>query len=518
MRPPYACRALAACCDGLNVAGPDPLIIGLTADSRRVAPGFLFAALPSLWHEGSGRRAGSHFVQAALAAGAVAILHDGDLDLPGEITQLCHPQPRYALGLLAAAFYGHPAHQMTLVAITGTNGKTSTAAMIEAILSHHQAEHAPEQRGVGVIGTTGIRYPGYCLANPLTTPDPVTLQGHLRSMADHHCGSVVMEVSSHALDQHRTAGIPWQVAVFTHLTRDHLDYHGSEQAYFDSKAMLFLRDGPAKAVIGVDEAWGALLARRCAGRMPVATFRMGHPEANGKTEGPPPPALQPFYADALQLSWQASRFLLHTPAETLTITLPCAGAFNVANALAAAAACWQLGVPGQHIATGLQQLRPAPGRMQRIQAGQPFAVVVDYAHTPDALARVLQTARTVTQGRIITVFGCGGERDMGKRALMGQVAARFSNDTIVTDDNPRSEEPTVIRQAILRGCHTESGQVTEIADRAQAIAQGLKLARPGDALLIVGKGHETVQITASGSQPFDDGQIARNYLAQMGFF
>ncbi len=483
--------------------GPDRLITGLTADSRQVAPGFLFAALSG------GRTSGGHFVPAAVAAGAVAVLHDGRLTLPSGVISLSHPEPRAALARLAAAFQGHPARQMTLIAITGTNGKTSTAAMLEAILSRHPGER------VGVIGTTGIRHPGHSVANPLTTPDPVALHTHLRAMADNRCTSVVMEVSSHALDQYRTVGIDWRVAVFTHLTRDHLDYHGSEQAYFDSKAALFLRDKPAAAVIGIEEPWGQRLADRCLGIMPVFTFRMACPEGDDASLSPS--ASPSFCAEAVELSWQASCFRLRTPDGLLALSLPGAGRFNVANAMAAAAVGWQLGIPGAVIADGLRQFRPAPGRMETIQAGQPFAVVVDYAHTPDALERVLCSTRALTTGRIITVFGCGGERDTGKRFLMGQIAARLGELTLVTDDNPRSEDPQAIRRAILSGCQAESGQVTEIPDRAQAIAHALASAAPGDAVLIAGKGHETVQMTAEGSQPFDDRQIARVHLAAMGF-
>ncbi|MEO5353982.1 MAG: UDP-N-acetylmuramoyl-L-alanyl-D-glutamate--2,6-diaminopimelate ligase [Magnetococcus sp. XQGC-1] len=509
MPPHSSCRTLAAGCDGLVVHGPDSMITGISADSRHIAPGFLFAALPVLRTEGA-HTAGEHFVPAALAAGAVAILHDGRLtSLPDHITQLIHPEPRYALAMLTAAFYGHPSRQMTMLAITGTNGKTSTAAMIEAILSH-----LPGQR-VGVIGTTGVRHPGFSLPSPLTTPDPVALHTHLRAMADNRCTAVVMEVSSHALDQHRATGIAWQVAIFTHLTRDHLDYHGTEEHYFASKAALFLRDAPASAVIGVDDAWGQELARRCAERMPMYTFRMHCPGMGTTTQAPS--GLFSFCPDAIELSWQGSRFLLRTPDGPLEIFLPGPGRFNVANAMAAAAACWQLGIPGEEIAAGLRQFSPAPGRMESIQAGQPFAVVVDYAHTPDALARLLHSTRALTKGRIITVFGCGGDRDAGKRPLMGAVAARLGELTIVTDDNPRSEPPSAIRQAVLTGCREESGQAEEVADRAQAIAYALSLAQPGDAVVIAGKGHETVQITAAGTHPFDDRQVARESLARMGF-
>lgn len=510
---------LAAHCAGLVMSGPEQRVTGLTADSRQVRPGFIFAAL-----SGS-RTSGHHFVQAALHAGASAILHDGTLSLAAEVTQLRHRQPRQALAYLAAAFHGHPAREMTMIAITGTNGKTSTAAMIEAILSVQGAGGLKEERArIGVIGTTGIRYPNrlgtaqIIHENPLTTPDPVSLHRHLRAMADQQCTAVVVEVSSHALAQQRTAGISWRVAVFTNLTRDHLDYHGSEQAYFDSKATLFLpeaqrshpadgKEYPDMAVIGTDDPWGEKLANHCKDVMPVWTFR-SHDQA----------LYADFRAREVALSWQSSRFRLIMPEEAVDLCLPCAGHFNVANALAAAATCRSLGVRSEVIAQGLQRFRPAPGRMEPIHAGQPFAVVVDYAHTPDALERLLYSARLLTKtGRILTVFGCGGERDRGKRAMMGQRAARLGDLCIITDDNPRSEDPAAIRQEILRGCQQASGHTLEIPDRTRAIAHALQQATPGDAVLIAGKGHEKVQIMADGSHPFDDLQVARNHLRKMGF-
>ena len=509
---PRSCHALAACWPSVRCDGPDRAVTGVTADSRQVSPGFLFAALPGV------QTSGAHFVPAALAAGATAILHDGTLALSQEIPQLHHPHPRLALAHLAAAFQGHPAREMTMLAITGTNGKTSTAAMVEAILARGGSQHGAGQR-VGVIGTTGIYHPGerggapLYDENPLTTPDPVSLHHHLRTMADHACSAVVMEVSSHALVQQRTAGIPWRVAVFCNLTRDHLDYHGSEEAYFDSKASLFIPQAegqppPQTAIIGTDDPWGRRLVPRCRERqIDCVTFGLDGPEQTTD-----------FYARDIRLSWEGAHFCLRMPKGEVEIILPGAGRFNVSNALAAAATCWQLGVGREGIAEGLRRFRPAPGRMETLHAGQPFAVVVDYAHTPDALERLLKSARLLNgQGRIITVLGCGGERDTGKRALMGQRAARWGTHSIITDDNPRSEDPQVIRAAILQGCQQEAGPATEIPDRAAAIAHALQMAAPGDVVLLAGKGHETVQITAEGTHPFDDAAVAREQLARMGF-
>ncbi|MBF0096544.1 MAG: UDP-N-acetylmuramoyl-L-alanyl-D-glutamate--2,6-diaminopimelate ligase [Magnetococcales bacterium] len=495
-----SCYTLAATCDGVRWLGPDAHINGLCADSRQIRPGALFAAL-----SGS-HTSGSRFVEQALAAGAVAVLHDGSLSLPDSLCQIIHPEPRVALALLAAAFYGQPSRTMTMLAITGTNGKTSTAAMIEAILKQQE----PYRERVGVIGTTGIRGPGIDQPNPLTTPDPVALQASLQQLQNAGCRAVVMEVSSHALEQRRTAGIFWQVALFTHLTRDHLDYHGTEAAYFASKAALFTRDQPARAVIGIDDPWGVALAEQCHAKMPMVTFQHSCPPASAN----PTPH---FCASQVQLSWQASRFQLHGPDGQIAITLPSPGRFNVANAVAAAATCWQLGIPLAAIQSGLANFQPAPGRMQTIQAGQPFAVLIDYAHTPDALERLLLSTRHLTAGRMIVLFGCGGDRDRGKRPLMGAIAARLADHLLITDDNPRSEDPSAIRQEVLAGCRSTNKPTEEIADREQAIRHALTLAQPGDALLLVGKGHERVQITANGSFPFDDAEIARLCLAEKGY-
>ncbi|WP_153188645.1 UDP-N-acetylmuramoyl-L-alanyl-D-glutamate--2,6-diaminopimelate ligase, partial [Candidatus Magnetaquicoccus inordinatus] len=495
----HSCHTLAAACPGVSWHGAERIINGLSADSRQVQPGYLFAAL-----SGSST-SGAHFVEQALAAGALAILHDGSLQLPEQVSQLIHPQPRVALALLASAFYGHPSRNMTMVAITGTNGKTSTAAMLEAILQEQESYRGK----VGVIGTTGIRGPGINLPNPLTTPDPIALQATLQRLAAAQCRVVVMEVSSHALEQRRTAGIHWQVAIFTHLTRDHLDYHQTEQAYFASKAALFERDQPAHAVIGIEDHWGVTLAERCQEQMPLATFQL---ECPGEPAAPFPKSAH-FCASDIQLSWQESRFCLHSPAGQTAIFLPSPGRFNVANAIAAAAASWHLGISLPDIAQGLAHFRPAPGRMQTIQAGQPFAVLVDYAHTPDALERLLHSTRSLTSGRIILLFGCGGNRDRGKRPMMGEIAARLADIVLITDDNPRSEDPTTIRQEVRSGCLGSAAQIIDIADRQQAIHTALAMASPGDALLLVGKGHETVQITAEGNHPFDDGAIARHHLA-----
>ncbi|MBF0418228.1 MAG: UDP-N-acetylmuramoyl-L-alanyl-D-glutamate--2,6-diaminopimelate ligase, partial [Magnetococcales bacterium] len=454
-------------CDGLSHTGEDVEITGLCADSRAVTPGALFAALPGA--HADGRR----FIDAALAGGAVAILHDGTMAL--DHPSLLHPDPRTALAHLAAAFHGHPADHLAMLAVTGSNGKTSVAAMVEAIL---QAAGIP----TGVIGTTGIRYPGGCVAPALTTPDPITFQATLAAMRLAGCQAVVAEVSSHALDQHRVTGIPWRAAAFTNLSRDHLDYHGTMSAYWQAKQRLFLEQPhPKAAIINLDDTHGTELAISCRNlAIPVRGFTLeDHPEAT-------------LRAKELELDWLTTRFRLLTSEKSRSITLKTAGRFQVANALTAAALCQAMGISLTTIATGLSAFQPVKGRMACIRQGQPFTILVDFAHTPDALERLLTTVAEISpRARRHLVFGCGGERDAGKRPIMGEIAARLASFTILTDDNPRSEDPEAIRSQIRAGMMAAIGRFTEIPGRAAAIAQAISMARAGDVVLIAGKGHES---------------------------
>ncbi|MEO5334521.1 MAG: UDP-N-acetylmuramoyl-L-alanyl-D-glutamate--2,6-diaminopimelate ligase [Magnetococcus sp. YQC-5] len=472
--------------------GPDIEITGITADSRNVVPGSLFAAL-------SGQHAhGSQFVSKAVTAGAVAILHDGSIQLPSDLAQWIHPDPRRALAHIAAAFHDHPARQLRMIAVTGSNGKTTVAAMVESILL---------AGGItpGVIGTTGVRYPGMKQITGMTTPDPITLHHTLREMVTHGCTDVIAEVSSHALTQFRTDGIRWEGAAFTNLTHDHLDYHGSMENYWQAKQSLFLTAPyPARAVINLDDPRGAELIRQVSAMgIPVSGFTLDHRKQAD------------FLASDIVLDWKQTRFWLKSPGHPVLVTLKAGGRFNSANALTAAALCWHLGLREEVILAGLNAFRPVRGRMEPIDVGQPFTVIVDFAHTPDALERLLITAREISpDGRRLLVFGCGGERDTGKRPIMGAIAGRLANETIITDDNPRSEDPEAIRQAIQVGLKSVQGDFTEIGARDQAIGYALSRAKAGDVVLIAGKGHETEQITATGSHPFDDAQIVRDYLGK----
>ncbi|MBF0626065.1 MAG: UDP-N-acetylmuramoyl-L-alanyl-D-glutamate--2,6-diaminopimelate ligase [Magnetococcales bacterium] len=494
--PNRSCRSLAAPIAGLLHQGPDPLLTGLGADSRQVRPGYLFAAL-------AGSRAdGQAFVSQALERGAVAVLHDGTLPremLPDRVASLIHPQPRLALALLAAAFFGHPGARLLATAITGTNGKTTVTAMVAALLT-------AAGRRVGVVGTTGNRWPGVERPGTMTTPDPVALQALLADMVADGCDALAMEASSHALDQFRVAGIPFRAGTFLNLTRDHLDYHLTEDRYFEAKARLFTPLQCARGVIALDDPRGAALRDLCRERgLPCTTWSVD------------PPRGAAFCATDVRLDWSGSRFTLVTPRGRLAIAIGMPGRFNVANAVAASATAHVLGLGEDILMTGWAGLAPPPGRMEAVVRGQPFPVVVDYAHTPDALARLLATARELTPGRIICLFGCGGDRDRDKRPQMGNVATRLADLVVITDDNPRSEDPAAIRQAILAGMTPSDTEVLEIADREAAIHRAIHQARPGDVVLLAGKGHEQVQIRDGQSLPFDDREVASAALARLGF-
>ncbi|MBF0110584.1 MAG: UDP-N-acetylmuramoyl-L-alanyl-D-glutamate--2,6-diaminopimelate ligase [Magnetococcales bacterium] len=479
--------------EGLRLEGSDREISGMSVDSRQVRPGHLFAALPG-W-----RTRGSLFIEEALRRGAVAILDQGENEIPPTLSHLIHPDPAKGLSRLASAFHGHPGGKMTMGAITGTNGKTTVAAMAETILTE-------EGIATGVIGTTGVRAPGMTAMTGMTTPDPITLHALLGQMAQHQCQAVVMEVSSHALQQQRTEAISWQAAVFTNLSHDHLDYHGDVPSYFAAKARLFLDHPPRYAIINLDDPHGQTLAELAAPHAKVLGFSL-------KTT--PTGAL--VHAREIRTDWEASHFILATPQGACPIRLPVCGTFNVANAVAAATLAGRMGASLEAIQQGLARFTPQPGRMEPVERGQPFRVFVDYAHTPDALKNLLTTVREMAQkGRIILVFGCGGDRDAAKRPVMGKIAGRLADRIIVTDDNPRSEPPGDIREAVLHGVARGGNTGEDIADRAQAIGHALALARPGDCVLIAGKGHETTQIHRNQPLPFDDRHWARHHLHELG--
>ncbi|HAT50635.1 MAG TPA: UDP-N-acetylmuramoyl-L-alanyl-D-glutamate--2,6-diaminopimelate ligase [Alphaproteobacteria bacterium] len=477
-----------------DLLGSDREISGLVCDSRQIRPGYLFAALPG-W-----RTRGTLFIEDALKRQAVAVLDQGENQLPPTLAHLVHADPAKALSRLASAFYGHPSRSMTMAAITGTNGKTTVAAMTEAILARAQVV-------TGVIGTTGVRAPGMTGETGMTTPDSPALHALLAQMRENQCRVVIMEVSSHALQQQRTEAIAWHSAVFTNLSHDHLDYHGDVAAYFAAKARLFMDLPPRFAIINLDDPYGQKLAEMAAAKTEVFGFSL-HPHA----------VVGQYRVRNVKVGWDASQFVLLTPQGSRSIHLPVCGTFNIANAVAAAALAGRMGASLDAIAHGLAQFTPQPGRMEPVNMGQPFSVFVDYAHTPDAMKNLLETVRGMSgAGKVIIVFGCGGNRDATKRPIMGELAGRLAHRVIVTDDNPRFESPEEIRIAVLRGVVRGGNRGEEIADRAEAIGYALGLAEPGDCVLLVGKGHENVQIGPLGTIPFSDREWARDHLKALGY-
>ena len=482
-----------------TVTGPDRVpVAGITYDSRRVQPGFLFVAIRGLRYDGHS------FIPEAVARGAACVVGERAAAVEG-VTYVQVPSSRVALGLLAAAFYGHPSRDLVLVGVTGTNGKTTTTHLIRTVLE--QAGHP-----TGLIGTVHNIIGGRALPVERTTPEASDLQKLLAAMRDAGMTHAVMEVSSHALTLHRVAGCAFDVGVFTNLTQDHLDFHASMEDYAEAKARLFARlgrseipvskPGPKAAVINADDPWGERMARRSTA--PVVTYGIREPadvRARDVAVGP-----------------DGVRFVLVTRDGEVPVALQLTGRFNVYNALAAAGTGLALGLDPATVARGLAALPAVPGRLERIDRGQPFAVLVDYAHTPDGLENVLSTVREFARGRVICVFGCGGDRDRGKRPQMGAISARLADYTVLTSDNPRSEDPERILDDIEAGVrHVPGAAYERVTERAAAIRRALELARPGDAVVIAGKGHEDYQIFADRTIHFDDREVAAEALAAMGY-
>jgi UDP-N-acetylmuramoyl-L-alanyl-D-glutamate--2,6-diaminopimelate ligase len=483
-----------------TVLGPIPATVsGVAYDSRTVKPGELFVAVPGL------RRDGRRYVDDALARGAAAVVLEGQDLLEGAATgRVLVPSSREALARLADAYYGHPSGELTVIGITGTNGKTTTSYLVDALLTSRG------QR-TGLIGTVQYRVGTEVIPAGHTTPEAVELQLLLRRMVDAGVTAVAMEVSSHALALSRVEGIDFDVAVFTNLTQDHLDFHVTMDAYRQAKRHLFtllaagLKSGRA-AVVNADDPAGVGMVEG----LPIRTITYG-------MRGP---------ADVRPASWTSGaegiRMSVRTPLDRLDIVSPLVGEHNVMNLLAAAAVGVALGISPEAIGRALSSVDSVPGRFERVEAGQPFLVIVDYAHTPDALERTLETAQKLRApgGRLAVVFGCGGDRDRGKRPLMGAIAARLADHVWITSDNPRSERPEAIIADIVAGIPAEgSGDPAldlheTIPDRKLAIERALDWARAGDIVVIAGKGHETYQVVGSEVLPFDDRIQARAALAR----
>ncbi|MGY1885594.1 UDP-N-acetylmuramoyl-L-alanyl-D-glutamate--2,6-diaminopimelate ligase [Blastococcus sp. SYSU DS0753] len=480
----------------------DVAVSGLTLASGEVRPGFLYAALPGA------RTHGVRYAADAAARGAVALLTDpaGRADALATGLPVCVvDDPRQVLGAVADRVYGEPSRRLTVLGITGTNGKTTTSYLVEAGLT-------AAGRATGLIGTVQTRTRSAdgtvsALPSVRTTPEAPALHALLAGMADAGVSAVVMEVSSHALVQGRVGGVRFAAAGFTNLGRDHLDFHRDMEDYFQAKALLF--DGRADVeVVDVDDAYGRRLAARADRPRPVTV---------ASSEG----AVADWTAsDVATAPGGGSTFTLHGPGgRSWPARLRLPGRFNVANAVLAVALLDGIGVAVEDALTGLAAT-VVPGRMEPVEAGQPFVAVVDYAHTPDAVRTALAALRGATPGRLITVLGCGGDRDPGKRPEMGRVAAEGSDVLVVTDDNPRSEDPAGIRAAMLAGAREvpadRRAEVLEVGDRRAALATAVRLAEAGDTLLVAGKGHETGQEVAGTVHPFDDRTELLEVLAGSG--
>ncbi len=465
----------------------DVTIAGLTADSRAVRPGWLFAALPGTKADGRA------FIPAAIKAGAVAVLapEGSHLDLPPEVVLVTDANPRRRFALMASVFHG--AQPATMVAVTGTNGKTSTAEFFRQIMTRlgHTA---------AAIGTLGIIAPGWDNAGGLTTPDPAGLHADLARLAAMGITHACMEASSHGLDQHRLDGVKLAAAAFTNLTRDHLDYHSGMEAYAEAKLRLFAEVLPegATAVINADSDLAPRLVELCAKR-DIRVLGYGASASDLRLVAARPAA-------------QGQELDLEIMGRPVTIHLPLAGRFQASNALAALGLALASGADTIAALEALTHLDGVPGRLQRVAARANGATIyVDYAHTPDALETVLKALRPHAARRLVVVFGCGGDRDPGKRPLMGTIGCRLADAMIVTDDNPRSEDSALIRAAIRGVC---PGGI-EIADRREAIRTAISGLQKGDVLVIAGKGHEQGQIVGGTILPFDDAQEVRDAVLLM---
>ncbi len=461
--------ALAEVCGGVLVPtdGADESIVDVTHDSRAVAPGWLYCCVP-------GSRADGHdFAPMAIEAGAAALLVERELDVDGAVPQILVPSSRKAMGPIAAAVHDNPSEALTVIGVTGTNGKSSIVQLLSDIFSH-------DGRRTDIVGT---------LHGTRTTPEATDLQRLLADARDTGCEVVAVEVSSHALDMGRVDGTRFASAIFTNLGRDHLDYHHTVDAYFEAKARLFTDGFTDHAVVNVDDAHGRRLIERI----------------------PPHVTIDEYGLDqAVDLRFEGPISLFRW--NDLPVVLPLAGAHNVSNALAAATTAVANGVDADTVVAALEKSGPVRGRFELVAGSQPFHVAIDYAHTPDALQFALIAARQVAgPNRVLVVFGCGGDRDVHKRPEMGRVAERGADVVIVTSDNPRSEDPASIIDAVIAGLAAPDAAVVE-PDRRAAIAAALGRARPGDVVLIAGKGHETYQEIGDTRHPFDDAEVAGEIL------
>ncbi len=472
---------------------PEVVVTGVALGSASVVPGDLYVAAAG------SRTHGARYAEDAVAAGAVAVLTDPegaglckvcDLSVP----VLVVPRPRAVLGDLAAAVYGHPARSLRLLGVTGTQGKTTTTRLAEAALQQ-------VGRAAAVVGTVGTRVDGEDLPSSLTTPEAPALHALFAVMRERAVEACAMEVSSHALVMGRVDGVQFDVAAFTNLGRDHLDFHQDMDDYFAAKASLFTPERSRRGLVNVDDPYGRRLVQTAG--VPVRTFSSAGRDADWQAVDVVPNAT-------------GSRFTLRGPEGEHDTEILLPGTFNVSNAVCAVAGLAEAGLPAGDVVAGLARVPGVPGRLEPVEAGQDFLAVVDYAHKPDALAAVLAGLRDRTEGRIVLVLGAGGDRDRGKRPLMGEVAARLADVVVVTDDNPRGEDPDRIRAEVLEGARSGTAEVREVGDRGEAIRAAVAAAGAGDAVVVAGKGHETGQEVAGVVHPFDDRVELRAALLARG--
>ena len=463
-------------------------VTGITHNSREVIPGDIYVALAGAnFH-------GAQFANEAVAKGAVAIATDnaGQLIIKNDLPDFSLPtieltNPRPDMATLAARVYGHPEEKLTLIGVTGTNGKTSVTHILQSLFSNFGFR-------VGVIGTVGTYIAGSHLAGVRTTPESTDLYALLAKMVQENVTHVFMEVSSHALAMDRVAGLKFEKAIFTNLSQDHLDFHGTMDNYFAAKAKLFTPEFATSAVICLEDNWGKKLRDQTT--IPVSTVGLASKDD-----------LLDWEIKDLHLTVSRTGFNLLNGHKSYVCEIPMIGAFNAMNAAVAVVVATELGLDPDLVTRDLVNINSVPGRSQIVTHNSPGTAIVDYAHTPEAVEKVLSTLREVCDGQLITVLGCGGDRDATKRPLMGKVAAEISDVVIVTDDNPRSEDPAKIRAAVLSGINSADTEVSEIGDRRAAIKQALTRASHSDVVAVLGKGHEQGQEVAGKIFPFDDVKV-----------
>ena len=457
----------------------------LITDSREKTENGLFFCIP-------GARVDAHnFAPQAVANGCTALVVERLLDLP--VPQIRVESVRSAMAYMAAAFYGFPARKLRMIGICGTKGKTTTSFLLKAIM---------EKAGyvTGLIGTTGNMIGDKHIKSNLTTPDPVDLHRCLHQMVDEGVEVVVMEVSAHAVDMHRLDGITYEAACYTNLSQDHLDYFGTMENYFQTKKSFFMHGAVLNAALNEDDETSDRIIEDIS--IPYLTYGISS-EAD-------------VFAREIEITEEGVSFsIMLRGVEDMQVNMQLTGMFNVYNALAAASLAMILGVQNADIKAGLESLKNVPGRVEMLDTRTPYKVILDYSHSPDALENILSTVRTFTRNRLIVLFGCGGDRDQGKRPIMGEIAGRLADYSILTSDNPRTEDPIAILEAIEAGAKAVGGSYTVIENRREAIRYALEMGRDGDVIILAGKGHETYQEIMGVKKPFDEKVVVDELLAEM---